>query len=1216
MLTRLELIGFKSFADKTRFDFAPGVTAVVGPNGSGKSNVVDAVKWVLGEQSAKALRGGEMADVIFNGSSTRKALGLAEVTLSFDNRPRAMGESVRRPLDTAADEVQVTRRVYRDGQGEYLINGQLARLRDVRDLFLGSGAGNGAYSVIEQGRVDALLTASTADRRAVFEEAAGISRFKARKVETLRKLERVDADLTRVRDILQELDKQLRTLRLQASKAQRYQEYAARLRDLRVGLAVREFRELADTLDREGRVLTDLRAAVSGVAEKEKTGEDQARRLDDTLAAVEGELRTHEAALGRARQEIAGNEAAAKAERPTVERAEADLLRLGKQRVDLGHRTRRVHDDLARTADDLAVVERAAADEQARASAAAAALAGVTARIASLLKNTQADRNRLVELAKEASRLQNEVVTRSRDADRSRRDLTAKRHELDRTTQRHDALAAVLEDLSKNDADLQQQLAGAKQNLAEHLTYRDELRRNADALQADLDADREARSALRGRADVLVGLEQSLDGLGAGVRAVLGRLAANDPQLAAVAGLVADLITAPRDVAPLIDLALGDAAQRFVVTDPAAVDEITAALSDVPGRVGLTPLSPGHESPRTGIDVWSDSPDTAGVVSAADLVAVERPDLAALPRHLLGHVAVVPDLVAARQWAKTHPRHRFVTRAGEVLDPDGTLTIGPVGGGAGILSRKSELRDLREQIRGYDERVQERETRQAAFRRQADAMDAPVQALETEIAALSGQAGTLQSRIREQRQKQEQLAELIELARGEVGRIEAEVRAVEDDLRVKQDEWAASEKAERELKAGLAAAEEELTVAQRDRDQRQVEDTAAQVSLSRVMAQLTSVRKKREELENEANLRRLDAVNLASSERSARGRLAESTLLVLRHTAAAAGEYAAKDAAERAVAVLSADRDRLRADLDAVQAGLRRFRQAWTDQRDRAHAHEMIVHDLTLRRDTLTARIRDDFGVELADLAAAPPPVAAGTDADPIPLTHAPEPEQVQEEIDELKRKIAKLGSVNMEAIAELADVEKRETDLRTQHDDLTDSQAKLVEIIERINTDSRKLFVETLTTVRGHFQELFRKLFGGGMADVVLEDETDPLESGIDVTARPPGKELRSISLLSGGERTLTAVALLLAIFRSRPSPFCILDEVDAALDEANTARLAALVREFLDRSQFIVVTHKKRTMAMADVIYGVTMQESGVSKQVSVRFEDWPEDESQQAA
>jgi len=1196
MLKRLELIGFKSFADKTRFDFAPGVTAVVGPNGSGKSNVVDAVKWVLGEQSAKSLRGGEMVDVIFNGSSTRKSLGMAEVTMTFDN--------TRRLLSLDGDEVQITRRVYRDGQSEYLINGQMARLKDIRELFLGSGAGHGAYSVIEQGRVDALLMASTKDRRIIFEEAAGISRFRSRKLETLRKLERVEADLQRVRDILQELDKRLRTLRLQAAKAQRYVEYTDRLKSLRIGLGRRDYQDLTETLTRESDKLASLQTEARVAAAGAHTGEARLGELDIALAHSDDDLRKQEARAAAARQQIATQDAAIKYERGQTTGLETELLRLGQQRADLGTRLRVVEADLARTVADLTQVTITTATEQAATDAATAALAAVSARIAELTRQTQADRDVQFQLVGRVARLQSDSHTLRAECDRLTREQARKLAEAERTARQHDALGTMLADLSRTDADLREKLDGAKQNHADHITNRDALRQQADALQLDLESKRQARSDLLGRADILDGLERSFEGIGAGVRHILDRLAKNDPALTSIAGLVANFLTAPRDVAALIDLALGDAAQRFVVMNADDIPTLAATLGELPGRVGFVPLNTN--------DVKSHNPvaDASGSfgLRASTLVHVERADLASLPHRLLGNVIVVDDLATAREHASTTPGFRYISRRGELLEPDGTLTVGPTQSGTDILSRKAELRDLGERITMLDREIETRETEQAAHRRQADALGPHIRALETEITALGGEAGTLRDRIREQRQIHEQQTGLLDLLRQEASTLETEAGRSRAAWESTSRDAENAERDERALREKLAHADTELTECQLERESRQDAHLAAQLALSRVKDQLSGLQQRQVYLDTELRQRRIDAVNLSSMERSARGKLTDSTLAMLRASAIAAEAYGQKEESERAAAAATSQRNAIRESRDSLQSSLRELRETATRHNDRAHAHELLVRDLTNRRESLLARLREDYGIDLSVMTD-----AAGTDAGPVPLTPAInlDPEDVQAEIDDLKRKIAKLGSVNLEALDELADIEKREGDLKSQHDDLTEGQKKLLDIINQINADSRRLFLDLMTTVRGHFLELFRKLFGGGTADVVLEDESDPLESGIDVTARPPGKELRSISLLSGGERTLTAIALLLAIFRSRPSPFCLLDEVDAALDEANTARLSAALREFLDRSQFIIITHKKRTMAMADMLYGITMQESGISKQVVVKFEDWPEDE-----
>ena len=1190
MLTRIELIGFKSFADKTRFDFAPGITAVVGPNGSGKSNIVDAVRWILGEQSAKSLRGGEMTDVIFNGSSNRKSLGLAEVTMTFDNS--------RRHLDTDSGEVQITRRVYRDGEGEYLINARPSRLKDIKALFLGSGAGHGAYSIIEQGRVDALLSAGTKDRRVIFEEAAGISRFKARKIEAARKLDDTERNLSRVRDILRELDKQLRTLRLQAAKAQRHVEYTGRLKHLRVGLGAVEYRQLTAALDAEEAVLATVRAELAEFTGRSEGGEADLKTVDRDLGRTDDALRHQEARLADARQQIAGHESTARTERGQSAAVEAEVLRLGQQRADLAGRIRAIEADAVRVAEAAAAADRAAAGEQDRADAIGAAVAAAADRIAALTRQLQADRELQFDLVGRAAKHHSDATTYRSQLDRLARDLERKQAEGARASAKHRALESALAELSRTDADLQHRLGSARDRMAAHTAEQADFRQRADAVQQTLEQLRERRSALRGRADVLDRLERDLEGFGAGVRAVHARLTAGEPALTgSLVGLVADLLTAPRNIAPLVDAVLGEAAQRFVARDADSLTSVLEALGDVPGRVGFVPLLPADPWPRAEANA-----------RLAGHVRCDRPGLDALPGQLLGDVLLSADLADARRLAAAHPGNRVVTRAGELVEPDGTVVVGPPQADAGLLSRKSELRDLGEQIARLDAEIATAEADQASLRRSADELDHPIQSLAAEIDALTGAAGSLRDQILEQRQTQRQLADQLDLVRSETAVIAGELRTGEAAWEEAAAAAAEADRTASDVKARIAQASADLAAAEADRDRTQAENTAAQVALNRARDHLAGLRRKADELAAELRSRTIDGVNLAAADRAARTRVSDMTLTILRATAAAAAAYADKEDRERRVADLSARRADLRATRETLQADLKQFRDTWKDRHDAAHARELTARDLRTRRDALAARLRDDFGVDLA---------AAGTeDAEPIPLTRAEDaaPSQSPEdEIADLRRKLDKLGSVNLEALDELAEVEGREAELRAQHDDLTDGQKKLQAIIDQINTDSRRLFAETLAAIRTHFQELFRKLFAGGQADIVLENEADILESGIEITARPPGKELRKISLLSGGEKALTAVALLLAIFRSRPSPFCLLDEVDAAMDEGNTQRLAQLLKEFSDRSQFIVITHKKRTMAAADVLYGITMQESGVSKQVAVRFEDWPDEEAE---
>ena len=1187
MLKRLELVGFKSFADKTRFDFSPGITAVVGPNGSGKSNVVDAVRWILGEQSAKSLRGGEMADVIFNGSSSRKSLGMAEVTVAFDNS--------RKLLAVDADEVQLTRRVYRDGTGEYLVNGQMARLRDFKDIFLGSGAGAGGYTIIAQGRVDELLQASTKDRREIFDEAAGISRFKAKKIEALRKLIAVENNLTRSKDRLDGLENQLRTLRMQASKAQKFKEYSDRLRELRVGLSLREYREFTATLAAEEHSLAALKAEVADATAKADALEKTARELDWEVGKAEESLRHQEAKLAEARQLIAGFEATTKHERAATASHESEALRLGRQRADVGLKLKLLDAETGSAAADAHAAEERVRDAQAAADAAAGELSAAAARVADLDRRIQADVARQFELGQRSAAARSLATASLAQVERLQKEYTRKRGEIEHSSARRKELVQTLDGLSRADADIQARLADSRHRLVELHARRDELHDTADGVQRDLEVLRVRQGDLRGRVEVLEKLERDQEGLGAGVRHVLTAVAEAPAAFGSIAGLVADLLTVPRDVAPLVELALGDAAQRFVVRDASRIDAVAAAVGDVVGRVGFLPVQPAAVRPT----------------SLASFVACEIPSL---PFQLLGNVFVADTLADARRLAASHPECRYVTRTGELLEPDGTLTIGQPTAGTGLVSRKSELRDLREQLRTLSGEVSEAEVRLTDLRRRADEVEGVTEAVEAQIGILSDEVGDLQQTIAVQREQAHQLEEKVSLLRSESRVLEEEVRRGESTWLAAKMEAEETEEAAARLTAELDDARRDILAAEQRRDHHQASHTAAQVSLGKAIADRDRARDRLAQIENDFRKKKIEAVDVGAQLAAAQGRLADSVLATLRATSGMADAYREKESRERQAGEFAAKVSADRAAREAVRDELSALRSGWHEKQTATHARELAARDLAARRAAVAERIREDYGIELADLAN--PDREGGGDAsgEQHPVANAPgspPPFQAQHEIDDLRKKLARLGSVNMEALDELARVEGEAAALKAQHDDLAASRASIQEIIDAINTDSRKLFTDTLAAVRGYFQELFRKLFGGGQADIVLEDPNDVLESGIEITARPPGKELRSLSLLSGGEKTLTAVALLLAIFRNKPSPFCILDEVDAALDEANTARLAGVLREFLDRSQFIVVTHKKRTMAAADRLWGVTMQESGISRLLAMRFEDWPDDE-----
>jgi chromosome segregation protein len=609
------------------------------------------------------------------------------------------------------------------------------------------------------------------------------------------------------------------------------------------------------------------------------------------------------------------------------------------------------------------------------------------------------------------------------------------------------------------------------------------------------------------------------------------------------------------------------------------------------------------------------------VALAANLVSCELEDLADLPAQLLGRTLIVRDLAAAQAIAAQTNGYRFVTLAGELLELDGTLTTGRHHAETGILSRKSELRELRQQAEDLDRRSLEVERDLAEARDRLAVLDGKAEGIQEEIEVLTEQAADLRTRVGQHRQRREGLHEEVTLSRGEISGVSQDIERLETAWQQARAEAEAAEQRVQALHARLEAADREVHACEHQRQQHQQEVTAAKVALAKTEERLVALRTAHRRALSDLEQRRQEHAQAEARLTAFGTRWRDCQLTMLRASSLQAEQHLEKDSAEGRLESLTREREVLREHRQSLAEIAQTSRSAWLAQQEQAHARELEVSDFRHRREALVSRLHEDYQLDLGERyrvlleapSTAPLPDAPLAEFDP--RSASLESEAVDAEIAELRRKLNRLGSVNLDSLQELTDLETRAGSLQVQFDDLTAAKSALEEIIGKINQDSRRLFAETLATIRTHFQELFRKLFGGGMADIVLEDESDILESGIEIIARPPGKELRSISLMSGGEKTMTAVALLLAIFRSKPSPFCILDEVDAALDEANIGRFTAVLREFLDRSHFILITHSKRTMASADVLYGITMQESGISKRVSVRFEDWPDDQSAEA-
>ncbi len=1187
MLKALELIGFKSFADRTRFEFPPGITTVVGPNGSGKSNIVDAIKWVLGEQSVKSLRGQEMADVIFNGSGTRRPMNMAEITLTLDNSQHLL------PIDTP--EVHITRRVYRGGEGEYLINRAPARLRDIRDLISGTGLGAQAYSVIEQGKVDALLQASSRDRRVIFEEAAGISRFKAKKLEALRRLERVEQNLLRLSDIVEEVESRLRSVRMQAGKARRYKEYTDRLQQLRTQAALVDWCRLGDRLSEFEERLEAMQGQRDALAAELEAAEARLLETDTRISDVNEAIRASEARNAANRERIAAAESTIEHERRRGRDLEQQVERHRRRLVELSAREGDLRQQVQDTVDQL---QHAEAEHQRVAMELAErerALTELTARVDRLRSETQQLRQTHLDQVRAAAELGNRIgglesrlAAAEATGARAQERLARLREQCEQTAHEHRRLEAEHQQLLEGLEQCRGRLDAARQQV-------DACRRDLGARQEDLAALRQQHGGLGERAAVLEELQQRREGLSSGVKQVLAQARDNpDGPFGGVCGLVADLLTVSLEIAPLVDVALGPIAQYVVMEADRGLREYLVRQSpQFAGRVGFV-WSDETEPPGAEVDLEGQT----GVLGRADRFVETEPRFAALARRLLGRTWIVERLAHALRLAGAHAGPlRFVTLAGELVS-DGMIVVGPRQAAAGLVARRSQLQALRTQLAELNRRIE-------AARERTDQADERLRAAQAQVDAHTAAHERLHDALGEHRlgltaaaERRSQLQQQQSVLESESRAAEAEQQQAAAELEQATAQHQRRETELAELEARIDELDGRLEQLELARKQAAALATQTRVELAKSEERLRNLQIRLHQFEETREERRRALADSREQLGECVRRAEQARWNILRTESEVAELYLRKEKLARQTVRLIERREELRRRRNELAETTQQTRARIRKLEEQLHALELEAGQLQHERRTLAGRVREDYGVELAH------------------MEHEPTPQErhlrdeTQQEIDDLRRKINNLGNVNLDALEELEQLEGRYGHLAAQYRDLCDAKAALEKIIERINTDSRRLFSQTLESVRGHFQTLFRDLFGGGHADIMLEDEADILESGIEIVARPPGKEPRSISLLSGGEKTLTCVALLLAIFRSRPSPFCVLDEVDAALDEPNIDRFIHVLKGFLAWTQFIIVTHSKRTMTCADTLYGVTMQESGVSRQVSVRFEDVSED------
>lgn len=1209
-LRRLETYGFKSFADRMTFDFEDGITAIIGPNGCGKSNVVDSIKWVIGEQSAKALRGAEMTDVIFNGCATRRGMPFAEVTLVLDQIAASM------LIDTP--EVAITRRLTRDGLSSYFINGKACRLKDIKDLLMGTGMGTSAYAVIEQGRVGFILESNTKDRRMVLEEAAGISRYRARRRIAARKLERVEIDLQRIAEVLAEVRRRARQVRKQAQDAIRFRDLTARAKELRLAFAMEEHGRLSAEL-----ALLD--AQLQQLTAEEAAASAESARLEALVAEEDARLAPSEELIRSRERARADAQSAREVARAQTEECDGQLTEL--DRTEAEDRAA-----LATLAERIAALDRQRQDAQLKlaeigqvAAPDAGAMSQVgdrraelttaIAEVDTLLGRVDDLKAKQVECLRELSRVEaerNGLVSAQHAISERRRRLS------DRTGGQGDQLMAAVNAMAAAKTALEEaQRAAAEAHLAldADLRARESAAAETQRLDHELAEIRHGEAKAETMLRVLTDHERRAEGVAKPVREVLQQ--AGIPGLV---GLVADLCTVPDDCVVAIETALGGAAQHIVTESvedaKAAVEWLKAGRR---GRATFLPLDDIRGDERVDEMLLRER----GVVGLASRLVEFEIRLRPIFEYLLGNVVVVEtldDAIALRRRHRT--RCRLVTRDGEHINPSGAITGGRSGHaeGGGLVSRKSEITKLNAEMADLQRRRSEISAAREASRQEADACYRRTEDRRKEIQARDRAAADARAQLMQAERDRSHLEESASSYGAELEEISQELSKLEADGKelAGQHEWFTA--LERKLdgeRSGLQVLLD-AAAARRDRVQEEVSNLRVEAAAAREREEaarnhLVHLTRQQQEQEDDraARERRLAGLDTRRAE------------LLRRKAEAGAAREAANAEVERqsqAVHEAVAARDALRSGTEELRQQARVVGAKARAQAARLSELNLKVSEIRIRLEGLATRVMDDHQLELA--------AAAANWTRPDDWDR----ERLKSELEEVEAGIARIGAVNLAAIDELQEAEAREAFIDKSHNDLVEASEKLQGVIEQIDEHSRQLFEDTYRQVRTNFQSLFRRLFGGGSADLRLERvetvtvtdpdggtrevqrEVDVLEAGLEIYAQPPGKNPKVITQLSGGEKALTAIALLFSVYQAKPSPFCILDEVDAPLDEANVDVYCNMVRDFtrgkevegFKGSQFIVITHKKRTMQRADAIYGITQNEPGVSTKISVKFGD----------
>ena len=1176
-LKRLEIAGFKSFAEKIHIDFVPGVTAIVGPNGSGKSNIIDAIRWVLGEQSAKSLRGSKMEDVIFAGSDSRKAVNFAEVTLILDNAQHLF------PLDYT--EISVSRRVFRSGDSAYLLNGQTCRLKDITTLFMDSGLGKEAFSIISQGRVDEILNSRADERRNVFDEAAGVLKYKTHKLQAEHKLFETSDNLDRVLDILKEIDDRLDPLEKEANLAREAARLQSELREADVKLLHHDASEFQ-------RQISEKRDVVkAGEAERQQSSDVLAGK-EQQLESAKLELQDLEAQLDRFQGEL------------VLKTSEVEKWE-GRRLLSL-EKSRNTKQQLERILQELHSAKQAEQLANDKLSSMTAKQVATRNELEQVTKESKQVTSMLSSSVKETEqqieRLKSEYIERLNEEATVRNELKHIEEQLQNEKSSTEKITVQTAVLSERQ---QQLVVEQQQKNKEHTAIQqqaDELERSATSCQQQL-TEHEQRlstqqqimqqalrkqSEMQGRLRALESLEKDFSGFYSGAKEVLH--AKQQQRIQGIEGAVVELITTESTYTKAIEIALGGALQHIITTTERDARQAIGYLKSKNfGRATFLPLDilKPRELPMSSRLLLAEQSGYIGTAFELIQTSVAYESIA---KNLLGQTIVATDLQAASGLAKSiGHRYRIVTLEGDIINAGGSLTGGGGKSQSTLFSRKAEVESLSKQLEQMDESIQKATTQLSKTR--------------DHVEGNLNLRDELRVKIEQIRQKKSVIYSSVQEIEMEIRSVEMEISAIEigrtNTLSSEQQLLSKKERLEtqhadlnKELQENVTKLESlERLVENRREEQQSLQQKLHSfqqknaVLKEQLAYQSNSIAETRNQLDGLAA-----TITRLSEEKQYRQEFKMGKELTPEEIASASRQAVKeKQHIQQTIEAKRQERTVQAHQVSEHEQQIKQLRHKMSEASERLHTLKIQLSRLETQYEVITNRLDEEYGLRPNELR---------IEAQDIP--------QLRKLVEECKAQLVAIGPVNPHAIQEFEEVSERHQFLQSQRNDLIEAKNTLQEAMSEMDQEMKSRFETTFEAIRSHFRRVFKDMFGGGEADLILTDPTNLLTTGIDIVARPPGKKLQNLRLLSGGERALTVISLLFSILEVRPVPFCILDEVEAALDEANVVRYSNYLKKVSEQTQFIVITHRKGTMEGADVLYGITMQESGVSKLLSVKLSE----------